>query len=158
VFEITRENGRLLARGTGDAPALEEAVRAFVSAEIAAMPVWLPADAVEEARAIGKRLLWHPGYDRPAWPDTDPPLEIVHVWRSKMLHPNCVVFYKCQRNDCLRCHNPEAEWSSHHKTIRPDGMDYSGAAVEVEIRRGKRRDTMTVLVDQPVFVLEETKP
>jgi len=154
-MEIAREKGQLVARGGGDREAVEKAVREFVAAEIALMPPWLSPDMVEEARLAGKRLSWHPRYDRPAWPDTDPPLEIVEVWRSDMLRGNSVVFYRCQRADCIRCHNPEAEWSSHLKTIRSDGLDGTGAGVEVEVRRGKRRETEVVLVDQPVFVLAE---
>jgi hypothetical protein len=153
VFEITRENGRLVARGTGDTAALGEAVSAFVSAEIAAMLPWLSAEAVREAGLAGKRLTWHPNYDRPAWPDTDPPLEIVDAWKTDMLRKNTVVFYRCQRPDCRRCRNPEAPWSFHLKTIRPDGLDATGAGAEVEVRRGKRRETEIVLVDQPVFAL-----
>ena len=122
------------------------------------MPTWLGADGIEEARVAGKRLVWHPGYDRPAWPDTDPPLDIVCVWRTDMLRGNVVVFYRCQRSDCVRCHNPEAPWSSHLKTIRADGLDGIGAGAEVEVRRGKRRETETVVVDQPVFALEGGEP
>lgn len=154
MFEVTKEEGRLVARGTGDSADLEEAVRAFVSAGIAAMPPWLSAEAIEKARLAGKRLVWHPNYDRPAWPDAGPPLEIVDVWRTDMLRGNTVVFYRCQQPDCRRCRNPEAPWSSHLKTIRADGLDGIGASVEVEVRRGRRRETEIVLVDQAVFVLE----
>jgi hypothetical protein len=42
-------------------------------------------------------------------------------------------------------------WSSHFRIIRPDGLDRIGAGVEVEIRRGRRRESEMVLVDQPVF-------
>lgn len=152
-IEVSRENGRLVVKGGGDAATISEAVRAFVAAE-SKLPSCLSVDAIEEAHLAGKRFAWHPGYDRPPWPDKDPPL-IVHVWRPQMLHPNCVVFYRCQSDNCLRCHNPEYEWSSHYKMLRLDGFDASGTALEVEVRRAKRRDTMMVLVDQPVFVLQE---
>lgn len=155
-FEIARENGKLVARGTGDIAALEDAVRAFVLAEISTVPPWLGPDEIEEARRVGKRLAWHPNYDRPAWPDADPPLDIIDVWRTDMLRGNTVVFYRCQRSDCARCRNPEASWSSHLKTIRADGLDEIGAGAEVEVRRGKKREMEIVLVNQPVFVLEET--
>ncbi len=149
---VSRAGGKLVASGGGDAAAIEEAVRAFIAAERAGSAPCLVPDGIEEARAAGRRLSWHPDYDRPAWPDMDPPLEIVSVWRPASVHPNCVVFYRCPRTECQRCHNPEAEWSSHHKTIRSDGLDAFGAAVEVETGRGKRRDTLMVLIDQPVFV------
>jgi len=154
-FEISREERKLVARGAGDKVSFEEAVRAFVLNEIAEMPPPLSTDAVEEAQAAGKRIVWHPNYDRSTWPDTDPPLEIVEVWRSDMLRGDRVVFYKCQQPNCCRCRNPLAEWSSHLKTIRADGLDAVGVGVEVEVRRGKKRETVVALVDQPVFVLEK---
>jgi len=155
-FQITKEGGKLVARGSGDKTAFEEAVRSFVLKEISAMPTWLSADDVEKARIAGSRLAWHLGYGRLAWPDTDPPLEIVDVWRTDMLRGNAVVFYRCQKSECLRCHDPGAPWSSHLKTIRADGLDAVGAGVEVEVRHGKKREAEFVLVDQPVFVAVPT--
>jgi hypothetical protein len=155
-MEIIRENEQLVVRGMRsgeDREVIENAVRDFITAEIAVGIPCLSVDMIKEAWLAGKRLFWHPHYDRLAWPDTDSPLEIVDVWYSDMLRGDSVIFYKCQRIDCPRCHDPKAKWSSHFKIIRSDGLDGAGAGLEVEIRRGKKRETEVILVDQPVFVL-----
>lgn len=157
-IEIARENGLLVARGDGGTEAVVEAARAFVAAEIAAMPRWLDADMVEEARRAGLKIAWHGSYDRPAWPDTDPPLEVVEVWRSVAFLGEAIVFYRCTDPGCLRCRNPDAPWSAHLKALRANGLDKFGAAAEIEIRRGKRRETIIALVDQPVFVANGSAP
>lgn len=152
-IDVSRENGLLVAKGAGDAETVAEAVRAFVAAENTGASGLTPLEIT-----LVPRLAWHSNYIRSAWPDKDPPLEVVEVWITKMMRRNAVVFYRCQDLGCLRCHNPDAPWSSHLKIIRPDGNDAIGAAVEVEVRRGKKRETIVVLVDQPVFVPAKEEP
>lgn len=152
-IEVSRENDQLVAKGGGNAEEVAGAVRAFVAAENAGLPCLAPRDV-----GLAASVAWHPRYMRLAWPDKDPPLEVVEVWTTEMLRGNSVVFYRCRDRECLRCHNPNAPWSLHLKTIRPDGFDAVGAAVEVEVRRGKRRESVMVLVDQPVFVPAKEEP
>jgi len=147
-IEISRENGNLIVKGGGDIASVTEAIRAFVTVELSHLPACLKPDAISP----NCKLTWHPGYTRSAWPDKDH-LEIIEVWRSNMLGKNVVVLYRCEDSGCPRCRNPEMPLSCHLKMIRDDGFDAVGAGLDVEVRRGKKRETITILVDQPVFML-----
>jgi hypothetical protein len=153
LLEISKENGSLIARGGGSSEEIEKAVRDFVTKEIAEAVPFLSASEVERVFIDGKKLAWHPNYNREAWCDGEQPLEVVNVWVTKYLHPNVFIGYRCSNPNCRRCRNPYAGLLGHFKILQPNGLDKVGAGLEVEVRRGKKRETEMMLVDEPVFVL-----
>lgn len=152
-MEIFKENRSLIVRGGGSYEEIEKAVRDFVTKEIAEAVPFLSSDEVEQAFFDGKKLTWHPNYNHEAWHDGEQPLEVVDVWRTSYLHPNIFIGYCCSNFNCRRCRNPYAGLLGHFKILQPNGLDKVGAGLEVEVRRGKKRETEMILVDEPVFVL-----
>jgi len=156
--EITKENGQLIVRGGRDFETVRQAVCLFVETEIKnGSPCLLPSE-VEQAFLTGKRLTWHADYNWEAWCDGRQPLEIIDVWTPSSLSPNTYIGYRCSHPECHRCKSSHSKWSQHFKILRPNGLDHIGKGVEVEIRRGKKRESEMVLVDQPVFVLARGQP
>jgi hypothetical protein len=157
-MELSKENGLLIVRGGGSREDVEKVVRDFVTKEIAEAEPCLSPSEVEQAFLDGKKLAWHPNYNREAWCDGEQPLEIADIWAPSSLAPYTYIGYRCSRPNCYRCRNPHAEWSRHFNILRPDGLERIGTGMEVEVRRGKKRETEMILEDEPVFVLARGQP
>lgn len=153
---VNRENGLLIVRGSEDHNQVLDLVHNFINTEIREGQKCLTQDDIEQAFLEGKKLTWHPKYDFEFWwRDGKQPLEVTSIWKPNSLHPCILVEYKCSITGCIHCKDSNAKWLHHFKIVRPDGLDYIGKGEEVEIRHGKRRETETLLVDEPVFILTE---